>query len=238
MAGTELHRRIIECTPTDGSDQAHIDIHHVSRASAIPDRTEFLIGTGTMNPAYEAAQSVLALEASARAAGSSLVIGIPCNTFHAPSIFDVFHAELERLGSSSEILSMTACIADYLEEHASHYKRIGILSTTGTKKARIYHDLLKDRGYTLIETDEHGQDMLHTALYDPSYGLKAVAPASGTARGMIQDQARTLIAQGADCILLGCTELPLAFDGETFEQVPLIDPMVLLAQALVARIGA
>lgn len=34
-------------------------------------------------------------------------------------------------------------------------------------------------------------------------------------------------------IILGCTEIPLVFKESTYESVPLIDPVVALARALV-----
>ena len=38
MAGVELHKKIIESTLTDGTDQTHIEVYHLSRSHDIQDR--------------------------------------------------------------------------------------------------------------------------------------------------------------------------------------------------------
>ena len=43
MAGVKLHEKIIEFTPTDGTDQSHLCVHHISQSQYIPDRTRFLL---------------------------------------------------------------------------------------------------------------------------------------------------------------------------------------------------
>ena len=49
MAGCMLHQLIIENTLSRG-DQDHLDVFHVSRSSAVNDRTAFLEGTICDNP--------------------------------------------------------------------------------------------------------------------------------------------------------------------------------------------
>jgi len=51
LAGVELHNKIIEYTLTDGTDQSHLKVYHLSCPSFIPDRTEFLLGNINTNPA-------------------------------------------------------------------------------------------------------------------------------------------------------------------------------------------
>ena len=47
MAGVELHKRVIENTLTDGTDQSHMEVLHLSRSGDVPDRTGFLLKSTT-----------------------------------------------------------------------------------------------------------------------------------------------------------------------------------------------
>lgn len=49
--------------------------------------------------------------------------------------------------------------------------------------------------------------------------------------------AQRLTEQGAQAVIAGCTEIPLGLSAEAVK-VPLIDPALVLAQALIRRAGA
>lgn len=78
-----MQRKILEETIATG-DPDHLPVIAVSWPQRIPDRTEYLLGHITDNPA-RAIVAQLRLLADAGAT----VAGIPCNTAHAPAIFDV-----------------------------------------------------------------------------------------------------------------------------------------------------
>lgn len=44
-----------------------------------------------------------------------------------------------------------------------------------------------------------------------------------------------LCQKGAQAIILGCTEIPIALPEKEFDKVPLIDPMLALARALIKK---
>ena len=117
MAGVKLHEKIIQFTPTNGTDQSHFCVHHVSQSQYIPDRTKFILSEQktnvnghrgeandgsdlrsssdiTTNPAYGATQAVQNLIQSTPRY-HTLLVGVPCNTFHAPEIWNVFEAGIE-----------------------------------------------------------------------------------------------------------------------------------------------
>ncbi len=61
MAGVRLHAKIVEQTPTDGSDQSHLTVVHYSASCAIGDRTAYLVASQEerkkrINPAYAMAE--------------------------------------------------------------------------------------------------------------------------------------------------------------------------------------
>ena len=49
MAGVKLHEKIIQFTPTNGTDQSHLCVHHISQSQYIPDRTTFLLSNMTLS---------------------------------------------------------------------------------------------------------------------------------------------------------------------------------------------
>ena len=55
------------------------------------------------------------------------------------------------------------------------------------------------------------------------------------ARAFFIEAADDLIGQGADAIVLGCTEIPLAVKDKIYAEKPVIDTISVLAEACIAR---
>ncbi len=77
----------------------------------------------------------------------------------------------------------------------------------------------------MVEVDEALQDELHSMIYNPLYGIKvhtrtcltrntsapqAVYPVSAKARSSFVRYVHMLVHKEAQCVVLGCTEIPLA----------------------------
>ena len=239
-AGVILHRKIIEATVSDGTDQSHCEVHHISRPG-VADRTKYILGESNESPAVGMARTMAALAESAQASGKiTAVAGVPCNTFHAPKIWEEFIQILSDEGTNA-----TVKMVHMLEETVSaikvmvpEAKKIGLLSTTGTRNSRVYHDLLEPQGFTVVQVDHHLQDMVHDAIYNRHWGVKAVQPTTPEARSAFLMFADEIAQQGADAIILGCTEIPLALPEASMKEIPLIDPMAVLSRALVTKAGA
>ena len=58
-------------------------------------------------------------------------------------------------------------------------------------------------------------------------------PPTERTRNQLLDGIRHLRERGADAVILGCTELPLAIPEPEFEGIPLIDSTDVLARALI-----
>jgi aspartate racemase len=238
-AGVLLHRMIIENTLTDGSDQSHLDVIHISRSSTIPDRTEYLRGRIAENPALGMARC---FDMAAKALGSKnveAVGGVPCNTFHAPAIFGVFRELVAATAPGIKIIDMLEETVASIRLASPGIAQVGVLSTTGTRMAGIYDAPFARAGMRTIYVPESRQEELHRCIYDRDWGLKAVSPATAQACDLVRDLAGILVEAGARIIVLGCTELPLALPGDLFHSdsrsgpVRLVDPMLALARALV-----
>ena len=236
-AGTLLHRYVIAETARQKQtrgDRDHLPVVHISASNCIPDRTAFLNGAETQNPANAAFTVAQLIDRTAETLGR-MVVGVPCNTFHAPQIWDEFvkqvrEAPLENI----EIVNMIEATGTWISNTHPNLRTIGLMSTTGTRNTGIYKKLLEARGLTVVETDR--QDVLHDTIYNPDFGIKAVTPISDRAQTNFYGFARELKEKGAEALILGCTEIPLAFEGTQFEGTPLIDPMRALAAEMVGRV--
>lgn len=250
MAGVALHAMIIENTLTDGTDQSHLCVHHYSCSELVPDRTAYLLGlapSGRARDFLSASASDPALgmarvfELAARALdGRPAVGGVPCNTFHAPAIFDRFLARLEEnrtgiriVGMLSETMELIGSRFGYEAGRSGAGEVIGVLSTTGTRRSGVYDSLLSKSGYRALYVPESDQATLHAAIYDPRWGIKATASPSTRAVETVAAMAAKLAGAGAAAVILACTELPLALGGTVYRGVPLVDPVLALARALV-----
>ncbi|MDP2792167.1 MAG: amino acid racemase [Rectinemataceae bacterium] len=198
-------------------DQDHVHVI-VECDPTIPDRTAFILGKGP--------DPLPALLASARrleAAGAQ-VVGIPCMTAHN------FLPRLRRVSNLNFISALEAMNAT-MRATWPEVRSLGILATAGTKTARLYETYLP--GYTIIWPDEEEQMALVMEAIYGKEGIKA-GNRGEYPRSLLVKAAASLAKKGADAIVAGCTEVPLALSQEALD-LPLVDPMIILAKALIAN---
>jgi aspartate racemase len=215
-ATADFYAKLVSMTPGH-SDQDHLRTVIWSDPT-IPDRTEALIGNGPdPTPRLLNGSRVL------REAGAT-VIAIPCNTAHAfvPRIAD--HVGLP-------IVHMIGEVAHHLTTLRPAVRTAGLLATTGTVHAGLYQEWLDRYGIRLALPDPSQQNEVMAAIRAVKAGNHGAATASLAAA------ARQLTGQGAQAIIAGCTEIPLGLPADAVD-VPLVDPAVILAQALVRRAQA
>jgi aspartate racemase len=228
FAGLDLQAKILAQTMAN-QDQEHLTIINLSQPNQLPDRTDYLLGKTAVNPAHAIFQQLQTLERAGTA-----VAAIPCNTAHAPAIFDVVIAQLNAAGSRLKFLHMIHETAQHLRQYYPEIKRIGVLSTTGTYRTQIYPQLLEPAGFEVLVPDEVMQETaVHAAIYHPHYGIKTHGHATPQARKWLLQSAENLQQQGAEAIILGCTEIPLAITENNIGTMLVIDPTTILARALI-----
>lgn len=212
-ATADLFYKIIRATPA-AQDQDHLRVI-IDCNPAIPDRTRYLLGTGP-DPFPELLKTAHNLVG----AGASFLV-IPCNTAH------YFHRTLQK--------AVSVPILHIMEETAAHIRRVhpevskaGLLASTGTTRTGLYPAALRAVGVEVLSPQQAGQDAVMQAIYQVKAGRHAQA--RELSLGAVQE----LLAQGAELIILGCTELPLIL-GPDQVACPVVDPTQVLAQAAVAR---
>ncbi len=197
-------------------DQDHIP-YLVYNNPQIPDRTEFILGQSSKNPLTELIYSGKLLKQM----GATFLV-MPCNTSHA------FSEELEeKVGL--EVMNMIHLTVKHIGYTLGQNVKVGLLATTGTVKANIYHRAFKRMTpkIKVLTPDSKVQKDVMKAIY----GIKGNGVTKESVK-LLKDAAKSLIEKGADVIILGCTEIPLALpsDNQKF-----IDPMVILAQNVIER---
>ncbi|KAF1329648.1 putative amino acid permease yfna, partial [Globisporangium splendens] len=171
-----------------------------------------------------------------------VVAGIPCITFHVKPIWDEFLHLIRQdpVNDKADVrcLNMLDETMRLISEVAPLSRKIGVMSTNGTREARAFHDLLESRGYEVVEVSEDVQLELQDTIQNPAWGIKSSAPnVHPQCIANFHRYARQLVADGAELLILGCTEIPFAFMGQSsIEGVPLLDPLVALARALIREV--
>lgn len=229
--GLSINKSIFDNTLTSGTDQEHLEVYLLSRSSDITDRTDFLSGKDAVNPAggiYRTIEKLHKIGAE--------IIGIPCNTAHAPKIFNSIEKQIKGAALDVKLLHMIEETANYIKATYGDIKKIGLLGTLGTFNTKIYQNILeKNDDYSvLIPQTLEERKKVQLAISHREYGIKAVAnPVSREAIYILKKASEQLYFRGAELIIMGCTEIPLALNNDHFDKIPLLDPSEILSRALI-----
>ena len=109
--------------------------------------------------------------------------------------------------------------------------RVGLLASSGTVRAGLFHTPFEKKGIEVLTPPPRDQERLMEAIHEIKAGRIAGRP-----RAAIVRAARGLIARGAEAVIAGCTEVPLALRPGDLE-VPLIEPMAVGARACIRKAG-
>jgi len=238
-AGRILHGLIIEETKKlrhVSQDQDHCDVLHFALPSIIPDRATYIFDQNQPNPVDILIDIVRSAVSIGKQFKRPIISVIPCNTFHAPILFNDL---IDRI--KQERLDEWMILRDFVQETVfgivevfPKIRKVGLLSTSGTRKTLIYAKALETQGIELIQVTNEDQDRVDNAIYNPIDGLKALSKASTPTKELLRGCVKALRNQGAERVILGCTEFPLAFEEcESEESEGLIDPMRLVARRLI-----
>jgi aspartate racemase len=213
-ATSDFFTRIVKGTKVK-QDQDHLRIL-IDNNPKIPNRTLAIQGKGP-SPLPELIRSARLLER----AGADFIV-IPCVTAH------YFFTPL-RQGVGIPVLHIVEETGKWVRSRLKKVRKIGLLATTGTLQSGLFQKSFAPSKIEMILPDPGTQDTLVMEAIFGKQGIKAVGP-SRKSKGLLLRASRRLIRQGAQAILTGCTEIPLALkDGDL--PVPVIDPVAILVQA-------
>jgi aspartate racemase len=218
-ATADLMQKIIDMTKA-GCDQEHIPMI-VDSNTRIPDRTKAIMGEGE-SPVAEMLASAKRLEA----AGADFII-IPCNTAHhfLPEIKDK---------TGIPFVHMPVETANLLKQKG--VRTAAVLATRGTYLSGQYDKVLADKDIRTLNPTPEQQETLMSLIYD--YIKRGVTEPSALPRDEITALVNDLKSQGAEALLLACTELPLAFSIMNLYDESCVDPTAVLAAAAIREAGA
>jgi aspartate racemase len=149
-------------------------------------------------------------------AGADLIV-IATNTMHL--VYDEVQAAVD-----VPVLSLLDAVGAAIK--ARKFTTVGLLGTKFTMEKTFYHEALARQGITVLTPEAGDRDYINRVIYE-----ELVA-------GVIRDESRAgyvsiiqkLAAQGAEGIILGCTEIPLLVN-EADAGLPLFDTTLIHAEA-------
>lgn len=202
---------------TDAScDAEHIRIY-IDCHTGIPDRTRAILAGGESPVPYiaESAQKLAAM-------GADLLL-LPCNTSH------YYYDEIAAV-SPVPVVNMIRTAAEELKRCG--ISRAGVLATDGTLRSGVYQNELAACGIDAVCPEGEDQAAVMRLIYD---GIKANEPTFDIAP--IERTLAHLRDAGAERLVLGCTELPVAVARYGIHAPDALDATDVLAQTAVAAAG-
>ena len=226
-AGLDLVRCVFDETDAQ-TDQEHLPVTLVSYSNRIPDRSAWLEDETAPSPLPGMMEVLRRLDDAGCA-----VAGVPCNTAHAPAIYDRLLDGLLADGRDLRLLHIVDAIVDNVGEVAPGATHVGVLATTSSIKNRLHQVGLEAAGYGAVIPSAAVQEAVQSTIFAP-WGLKAQSdPPDPRAREVLLEATEHLVERGADAVILGCTELPLAVPERRHEGVPFVNSTRALARALI-----
>jgi aspartate racemase len=160
---------------------------------------------------------ILAAAARALQDGGAEVIALATNTLHLV-------ADDIRAAITVPFVDLVDVVADAVAE----YDTIGLLATDYTMTSDMYPKRVAPYGVSVLVPETAGRAVVHNVIYD-ELQLGIVSDESRAAYRVIIDD---LVAQGAQAIVLACTEIGMLI-GPADAPVPVLDTTALHCQALI-----
>jgi aspartate racemase len=156
---------------------------------------------------------------------------IPCNTAHC--VMD----EIERESGLPFINLIDETVRHIVSDHGG-VKNVGMLCSAGTIKSRIYDHSAQKLGASLKFTypSDELQKGINGGIYAVKAGIMYKDPEAG--QRFFTPAMDELVASGAEIIVLGCTEIPLAITAKTHGDTPTVDTISIFADACIERCRA
>jgi aspartate racemase len=210
-ATTQFIVRVQALTPAK-RDQDHLRLI-VDCNPNVPDRNA--VSAGGESPA----QVLGGMAAGLERAGAQ-ILAMPCNAAHA------YAPDIEAAVSIPFINLIEAVCDATLADGAT---TVGVMAADACLEAGLYQDAFARRGVNVLLNSEAERAEFMTLLYRIKAGDTGAA-----VRSRMRQMAQALVAQGAQAIVAGCTEIPLVLAADDLD-VPFADSIEVLARRTIAQ---
>ena len=211
-ATIDIFQKIVEATKAK-EDEDHLRII-IDNNPKLPSRQDAIL-KGTESPGAMMALTAKKLED----AGADFII-ICANTAH------YFYDDVND-SVNIKVLHIIKETVDEIIRGNKHVKKVGVLATAGAMKANIFQTIFSAKEIDVINLPPNLQKQLQESIFSfKSSGSK------GTNAEKILEVAKFFVNEGAEAIIMGCTEIPIILEGEKLT-IPLLDPNEIIAKAAV-----
>jgi aspartate racemase len=142
---------------------------------------------------------------------------------------NTMHFIADRLEKAIDLPIIHIATATAIEIQKQEIKKVGLLGTKFTMELDFFKDKLAEKGIeAIIPENQEDKDFIHTTIFEE------------LGRGLVTEEtkkryleiANQLIKNGAEGIILGCTEIPLVIKPEDLS-VPVFDTALIHSNAAV-----
>ena len=212
-ATVDFMAKVVALTPAN-NDQDHLQML-VNHNPTVPDRQQ-----ATPERRADVERALADMAVGLQEAGADFLV-MPCNTAHG------FLAEaLARI--SIPFLNIVNETVAAVREAEPEADSVGLLAANACLQAGLYQDALHAAGLRYLNPSTVEQETVMQLIYR----IKGGDQGSGVVHEM-ENRANSLIQQGADVIIGGCTEVPLVVSAAGLS-VPFISSTDVLAARTVA----
>ncbi|KRM36079.1 aspartate racemase [Limosilactobacillus pontis DSM 8475] len=202
---TESYVRILDARTPIHRDQDYLNYIVVNHAT-VPDRTSWILDHSKPDYNLDLIEDI-----KQQSLLNPAFFVLICNTAHYA--FDKLQA-----ATNIPILNMLQETVNAIKKIKPDAKKVGLLATRGTVTAGLYDHYITDAGYEEIKPTPEILDMTEDLIY---HDIKESGHSDGAkyhelVRRMIEEQ-------GADIVILGCTELSYAEEMNPETKYPVAD---------------
>lgn len=197
-------------------DQEHVDMI-ICNTSTTPDRTSYILGQSSENPAISLSKDAAKLEKC----GADFLV-MTCNTAH------FFYDEILN-NINIPFLNIIEETVLYAKENG--HKKIGILATTGNINAQLYQNMCHKHNLDYCILNEPLQKTLMSIIYDDIKAGKQ--PNMANFNTIVE----FLKSENCDGAILGCTELSILKNDNNLDGLFYIDSLEVLARKTITFSG-
>ena len=141
---------------------------------------------------------------------------------------NTMHLSVPAIEKSSKIPVLHIAEVTASEIKKAKLKKVALLGTKFTMEKDFFRNILEDKGISVIVPDLKGRNQVHDIIY------------TELVNGIVTDKSKkayvsiieNLMAQGAEGVILGCTEIPLLIKPEDID-IPLFNTTKIHAEKAV-----